>query len=121
MGSFVYVGNLAPSSTEDAIRKAFTAGGTTVKSVVLLKSSTHDRSRGFGFVEVGSEEEITATIAAMNGVELDGRKLTVSQARERAGRPRNDGRGFESYSGLGRSFGGPRRSGSTSGARRKAR
>lgn len=120
MGSFVHVGNLAPSTTEESVRKAFTAAGSTVKSVVILRSSTHDRSRGFGFVELGSEDEITAAIGAVSGVEVDGRKLTVNIARQKIERPR-DGRGFESYSGLGRSFGGPRRSGSTSGARRKAR
>ena len=120
MGIYVYVGNLGAATTEESIRKAFTAAGSPVKSVAILRSSQNDRSRGFGFVEVGSEDEATAAIGAMNGVEVDGQALKVNQARVRALRSRTDGRSFESYSGLGgRTAGGPRRTGG--GARRKTR
>lgn len=119
MGIYLYVGNLGRETTEDAVRKAFVAGGTPTKSVSILRSPQNDRSRGFGFVEFESEADAEAAIQKMNGVDLEGKPLKVSQARERA-RTRMDGRTFESYSGLGgRSPGGPRRS--TGGARRKSR
>lgn len=117
MGSFVYVGNLASSTTEDGVRKAFSAAGKTVKSVVIMRSTQNERSRGFGFVEFGTEEEVADAIASLNGVEVDGQKVAVDKVREAP--RRNDGRSFESYSGLGgRGPGGPRRTG---GARRKTR
>lgn len=118
MGSFVYVGNLASTTTEESVRRAFTTSVSAVRKVVIMRSPQNDRSRGFGFVEVGSEEEVATTIETMNGVEVDGRKLTVDRVKEQA--RRRDGRTFESYSGLGgRGPGGPRRT--TGGARRKTR
>jgi RNA recognition motif-containing protein len=95
MGNFVYVGNLAPTTTEDALRKAF-GTGRTVKSVVVMQSPQTGRSRGFGFVEVGSEDEVASTIQAMNGFALDGRKLKVDRARERVMHTRSDSRSFNS-------------------------
>ncbi len=119
MGSFVYVGNLAPTTTEDSVRNAFTAAGKTIKGVTILRNPQNDRSRGFGFVEVGSDEEIAAAILSMNGVEVDGRKLAVNHVKASVPHARNDGRSFESYSGLGgRTSSGPRRSG---GSKRKSR
>jgi len=120
MGSYVYVGNLDPSTREDSLRKTFEASGNKVKSVVILRSPRNDRSRGFGFVEVGSDEESAAAISSMNGAELDGRKLAVNTVRQAPPRGRTDGRGFQSYSGLGgRSPDGQRRP--SSGSRRKSR
>lgn len=121
MASYVYVGNLASSTQEDAVRQAFVAAGCVVRSVSILKSPQNDRSRGFGFVEVESENDIPIVIQTMNGVELDGQKLAVDRVKERVQRSRNDGRSFESYSGLGgRLSSGPRRPGGA-GARRKKR
>jgi RNA recognition motif-containing protein len=118
MGNYVYVGNLASSTNEDSLRAAFVAKGTQVKSVLVMRSPRNERSRGFGFVEVDTEEAISTAIAAMNGQDIDGNTVAVDRVRERAPR-RSDGRTFESYSGLGgRSAGGPRRTG---GARRKTR
>ena len=110
MGTFVYVGNLGPSTTESMIRAAFEAKGTPTKSVVILRSPQNDRSRGFGFVELGSEDEALAATRTMNGVEVDGRAIKVGPSRERVPQ-RTPGSGFQSYSGLGGRTGGPRRSG----------
>jgi len=119
MGIYVYVGNLDLSTTEDMVRAAFTTGGSPVKSVVILRSPQNDRSRGFGFVELGTEEEAQAATRTMNGVEIGGRPIKVSPSRERAP-VRSQATSFQSYSGLGgRGPGGPRRPGG--GARNKRR
>jgi len=121
MSIHVYVGNLGAATTEDKLREAFAAARCPVKSVVILRSPQNDRSRGFGFVELGSEEEALAATHAMNGVEIEGRPLKVGPARERAP-TRSQGSTFQSYSGLGgRSPGGPRRPGGGGGAKRKRR
>ena len=118
MGIYVYVGNLDLSTTEDVLRAAFVAAGSPVKSVVILRSPQNDRSRGFGFVELGSEEEALAVTRTMNGVEVGGRPIKVSASRERPP-VRGPGTTFQSYSGLGgRGPGGPRRS---TGTKRKHR
>ena len=117
MGIYLYVGNLGAHTTESMVRAAFSAAGSQTKSVVILRSTQNDRSRGFGFVELDSEEEALAATRAMNGVEIEGKPIKVGPARERA--PEWSSRGsFQSYSGLGRGMGGPRR---PSGAKRKRR
>lgn len=107
----VYVGNLASEVTEDALRAAFSKAGHTVTRVSILMSSQGDRSRGFGFVRLGSEELASAAITGMNGVELSGKKLKVAPMKE-AVRPmgRASGRRLDEDGGY--SSGGPRRSGS---------
>ncbi len=121
MGTFVYVGNLGSSTTENMVRAAFTAAGSPVKSVVILRSPQTDRSRGFGFVELGSDDEALAATRTLNGVEIEGKPLKVGPARERIP-ARMQGSSFQSYSGLGgRTFGGPRRPGGGSGTKRKRR
>jgi RNA recognition motif-containing protein len=118
MGIYVYVGNLGALTTEKMVREAFTTGGSRIKSVVILRSPQNDRSRGFGFVEVDSEDEAQAAARTMNGVEIEGRPIKVGPARERAP-DRSERTSFQSYSGLGgRGTGGPRRPG---GAKRKRR
>jgi len=113
MGTFVYVGNLGRATTEDAVRKAFVAGGSPVRNVVILRSPQNQHSRGFGFVELGSAEEAATAIQTMNGVEVDGQPLKVSEAKERLPRFR-EGRSFEGH-------GGPGGRRKTGGARRKPR
>jgi len=117
MGTFVYVGNLDFSTTEDQVRAAFTSAGTPIRSVVILRSPQNGRSRGFGFVELGSEDEAAVATRSVNGVEIGGRPMKVGPTRERAP-VRGPGTSFQSYSGLGRSPGGPRRPGG-GGARNK--
>jgi len=116
MGFFVYVGNLGALTTESMVRGVFTDAGCSIKSVVILRNPQNDRSRGFGFVELGTEDEALGATRTMNGVEIEGRPIKVGARRERAPE-RRDRRDFESYSGLGGS-GRPRKPG---GAKRKSR
>lgn len=104
----VYVGNLAPVVTEDALRAAFSKAGHTVTRVSILMSSQGDRSRGFGFVRLGSEEQASAAITGMNGVEISGQPLKVAPMKE-SSRPtgRASGRRLDEDGGYG--TGGPRR------------
>ena len=77
----LYVGNLSFSATEDEIRALFAKHGT-VRSVNLITDRDTGRPRGFGFVEM-DDAEATAAISALNGMELGGRNLTVSEAKPR--------------------------------------
>jgi len=103
----VYVGNIATAVTEDALRAAFTQAGHTVSRVSILVSSQGDRSRGFGFVRLSSEEAATAAIQSMNGTELSGKKLKVA-AKKEAMRPmgRASGRRLDDDGGYGGGGGG---------------
>ncbi len=120
MGTHVYVGNLGSATTEDTLRAAFSATGVSVKNVVILRNPQTGRSRGFAFVDMGTEDEAQAAIQRMNGVEVEGQALKVNEARERAPRSRNFGRSFGEGGFGGRGSGGPRRSGS-GGSRRRGR
>jgi len=82
----IYVGNLPFSTNETQIRELFAKHGN-VESVNLIKDRMTDRLRGFGFVEMDSEGAEKA-IELINGTELDGRTLTVNQAKERESRDR---------------------------------
>ena len=97
MNSKLYVGNLSFETTEDAIRAAFAPFGT-VTDVHLPTDRETGRARGFAFVTFGTEQESKLAIEKMSGAELDGRKLTVNEAR-----PKEDSGG--------RSFGPDRRAG----------
>lgn len=84
MGNRIYVGNLPYSTSEDQLRDLFAGEGRTVVEVRLISDRETGRPRGFGFVEMGSDEEAQAAIQALNGTQYDGRTLTVNEARERA-------------------------------------
>lgn len=86
----LYIGNLPYTTTSDDLREAFAPHGTVVTAQVVMDRET-GRSRGFGFVEMadGGENAITA----MNGATLQGRSITVNEARPRADRPRGGGGG----------------------------
>lgn len=86
MAKKLYVGGLSYSTTEDALRDAFAQVGQ-VESATILTDKMTGRSRGFGFVEMTSDDEATAAIEMWNGKELDGRRLTVNEARPMADRP----------------------------------
>jgi RNA recognition motif-containing protein len=104
MGSRIFVGGLPYSVTESRLTELFEPHGT-VESVRIVTDRESGRSRGFGFVEMASEEQCEAAINALNGSELDGRVLTVNKARPEE--PRSQGRGgFSRRGGPGR--GGPR-------------
>lgn len=93
MGTKLYVGNLNFTTTEDSLRAAFGEGGRAVRSVAILTNPETGRSRGFGFVEMGSDQDAQAAIQALDGVEFEGRPLKVNEARERAPGGADGGRG----------------------------
>ena len=83
MAKKLYVGNLAYSVTSDQLKDMFAQYGTVVSAATIEDRMT-GRSKGFGFVEVGTDEEANAAIDALNGQDMDGRKLTVNVARPKA-------------------------------------
>ena len=85
MGQRLYVGNLPFSADEQQIRDLFSQNGRTVNEVRLITDRETGRARGFGFVEVGSDEEADGAIRDLNGTDFGGRALTVNEARERSG------------------------------------
>jgi len=105
MGSKLYVGNLSYNTSSSELEQLFGAHGT-VQSAEVISDRDTGRSKGFGFVQMGSDEEAQAAIAALNGKDHDGRALTVNEAKPREDRPRGGGGG-----GGGGGFGGPRRGG----------
>jgi len=78
----IYVGNLSFNTNEDGLRAAFEAHGEVASATVVADRDT-GRSRGFGFVEMSNDDQARAAINAMNGTELDGRQLTVNEAKPR--------------------------------------
>jgi RNA recognition motif-containing protein len=80
MGRKLYVGNLPYSATETSLREAFSASGT-VDSVTLITDRDTGQSKGFGFVEMSTDQEAQAATQAMNGASIDGRQLKVSEAK----------------------------------------
>jgi RNA recognition motif-containing protein len=90
MSKNIYVGNLAFQTSADDLREIFAAHGTVTRAQVTTDRET-GRSRGFGFVEMADGGE--AAIAALNGAMLQGRALTVNEARPREDRPRSGGSG----------------------------
>jgi RNA recognition motif-containing protein len=85
MGKRLYVGNLSYSVTEADLRDAVAAAGHDVAEVKLMMDRDTGRPRGFAFVEMSTEEGARAAIEALNGRDLQGRTLNVSEARERTG------------------------------------
>ena len=83
MGTRLYVGNLPFSADENQIRDLFAQGGRTVSEVKLVTDRDTGRPRGFGFVEMGSNEDADSAIRDLNGFDFGGRALTVNEARER--------------------------------------
>ena len=86
----LYIGNLEYSVTEEDLGKVFSDKGVTVKEVRIIKDKFSGRSKGFGFAEVDSEDKVQEAISAVDGEDLKGRKLRISQARERAPREGGD-------------------------------
>jgi RNA recognition motif-containing protein len=87
MGRKLYVGNLAYGVSDSDLQQLFEAHGTVQSAQVIMDRET-GRSKGFGFVEMGSDQEAQAAITALNGKEVDGRALTVNEAR-----PKTEGGG----------------------------
>ena len=96
MGRKLYVGNLTYGVTNSTLEQMFAAHGTVESAQVIMDRDT-GRSKGFGFVEMKTDQEAQAAIAALNGKEVDGRSLTVNEAKPRedrgGGRGGSGGRG----------------------------
>jgi cold-inducible RNA-binding protein len=84
MGKRLYVGNLSYNTTEISLRDAFGQVGTVADAKIVMDRDT-GRPRGFGFVEMGTDEEAQNAIQQLNGRELDGRAINVNEAQERSG------------------------------------
>jgi len=100
MGSRLYVGNLPFSASEETVRELFAQDGRGVSEVKLITDRDTGRPRGFGFVEMGSAQDAESAIASLNGFTMDGRPLTVNEAKERSfggGRGGGRGGGFDRY------------------------
>jgi len=106
MGSKLYVGGLPYAATETQLTSLFAAHGTVASARVIADKFT-GQSRGFGFVEMSTPEEAQAAIAALNGTQMDGRSLTVNEAKPQE--PRSGGGGRFSRGGRGSDFGGRNR------------
>ena len=117
MGRKLYVGNLSYSVDSSALEQLFTPHGT-VQSAQIITDRDTGRSKGFGFVEMGSDAEAQAAIAAVNGQDNDGRALTVNEAKPREERPRSGGYGGGGGGGRGGYAGGGGRSGGGGGRSR---
>jgi len=93
MGNKLYVGNLPYSFRDEDLQQAFAAHGTVTSAKVMMERDT-GRSKGFGFVEMGSDAEAQAAISGMNGQQYGGRGLVVNEARPMEPRPPRSGGGF---------------------------
>ena len=93
MGTKLYVGNLSYNINKNDLEQMFAAHGTVTSAQVITDRETQ-RSKGFGFVEMGSDQEAQAAIAALNGKSIDGRALTVNEARPQEPRSGGGGGGF---------------------------
>src|SRR5436190_9401105 len=98
MGNKLYVGNLSYSVRDDDLQQAFAQFGNVSSAKVMMDRET-GRSKGFGFVEMGTDAEAQAAINGMNGQALDGRALVVNEARPREERPGGFGGGGGGRSG----------------------
>jgi cold-inducible RNA-binding protein len=98
MATKLFVGSLSWNVNDDQLKDFFSTVGTVASATVIMDRETN-RSKGFGFVEMSSDDEAKAAIDQLNGKELDGRAVTVNEARPREERPRGGGGG---------GFGGPR-------------
>src|SRR2546423_4297059 len=104
MGNKLYVGNLGYGIGDSDLEKLFTTYGSVRSAQVIMDRDT-GRSKGFGFVEMGSDQEAQAAIAALSGKQVGGRTLTVNEAKPREDRGGGGGRGGYGGGGGG---GGPR-------------
>lgn len=93
LGKKLYVGNLSYGVDNSMLEQQFGAHGSVQSAQIIIDRDT-GRSKGFGFVEMGSDQEAQAAISALNGKELDGRAITVNEARPQAAGGGGGGGGF---------------------------
>ena len=113
MAKKLYVGGLPYATTDTELKEAFMQAGS-VESAVIIMDKMSGRSKGFGFVEMSSDEEAQKAIEMMNGKDFGGRTLTVNEARPMEDRPRRDSRGG-GYGGGAGGYGGGSRGGNGGG------
>jgi cold-inducible RNA-binding protein len=116
MGTKLYVGNLSFNTTENELQELFSQAGT-VQEVTLMQDKFTGKSRGFAFVTMSSDEDAQNAISKLNGQTVEGRALTVNEARPREQRPPGGG-GGRGYGGGGGGYGGRREGGGGGGQRR---
>src|SRR5437773_10028513 len=109
MGTKLYVRNLSFNTTENELQELFSQAGT-VQEVSLMQDKFTGKSRGFAFVTMGSEEDAQNAISKLDGQTVEGRALTVNEARPREPRPPGGG-GRGGYGGGGGGYGGRREGG----------
>ncbi|CAN1498129.1 RNA-binding protein [Limnohabitans sp. B9-3] len=110
MGNKLYVGNLPYSVRDSDLEQSFGQFGTVTSAKVMMERDT-GRSKGFGFVEMGSDAEALAAVEGMNGAPLGGRSLVVNEARPMEARPPRTGGGGYGGGGGGGGYGGGGREG----------
>jgi RNA recognition motif-containing protein len=93
MANKLYVGGISYSTTQQSLQDAFSKAGNVTSASIIMDKMT-GRSKGFGFVEMATDEEAQAAINMFNGQDLDGRKLTVNEARPREDKPKGNFRRF---------------------------
>jgi RNA recognition motif-containing protein len=118
MGNKLYVGNLPYSFRDSDMEQTFSQFGTVTSAKVMMERDT-GRSKGFGFVEMGSDAEAQAAIQGMNGQNMGGRDLVVNEARPMESRPPRSGGGFGGGGGGGGGYGGGAGGGGYGGGRRE--
>jgi RNA recognition motif-containing protein len=91
MAKKLYVGNLSYNTTEDGLRNLFSGFGNVVSAKIILDRESGN-SKGFGFIEMSSDEEANAAIEGTNGRELDGRQIRVNEAMDKPRRERSGGK-----------------------------
>ena len=96
MGAKLYVGNLSYNVTEDRLQQHFAQHGSVVSARIITDKFT-GKSKGFGFVEMSSDQEAERATTALNGTDFGGRALTVNEAREREPRGGGGGGGGRRY------------------------
>ena len=101
MGAKLYVGNLSYNVTEERLQQHFAQYGSVV-SARIITDKFSGRSKGFGFVEMSSDQEAEKAISALNGTDFDGRNIVVSEARPQAPRDSRSAGGFGGGGGGGR-------------------
>ncbi|MDB5166468.1 MAG: hypothetical protein JWM37_540 [Candidatus Saccharibacteria bacterium] len=109
MATKLFIGSLAWATTDDSLTELFSTVGTVSSAQVIVDRET-GRSKGFGFVEMSNDDEAKVAVEKLNNADLDGRAISVSEARPREDRPRGGG-GGGGYGGGGgggggRSYGG---------------
>jgi RNA recognition motif-containing protein len=90
MAKKLYVGNLSYNTTEDGLRNLFSSFGTVASAKIIFDRETGN-SKGFGFIEMGSDDEASAAITGTNGKDFEGRQLRVNEAMDK---PRRDRGGY---------------------------